>query len=75
MHSRCDAKWIPDWAEIADGCSLWAVGEGEQQEEGGDNRILIPLDPWSNTSTGDEDWEVVYDFPDSGEVWEVTPVE
>lgn len=49
--------------------------DGEEGQEGGENRILIPVDPWSNTSTGDEDWDVVYDYPNSGEIWEVAPAE
>lgn len=50
--------------------TLWAVCRGE--EEPTDRRILIPVDPWSSSSTGDEDWEVNYDYPQD-ELWEVTP--
>lgn len=57
-----------DWAGV---CRLSVVGKDEDDGK----RIQIPVDPWSNTSTGDEEWEVVYDFPSGDEVWEVTPAE
>jgi hypothetical protein len=47
----------------------------DEQDEGEDpKQVRVPLDPWSNSPTGDEDWEeVVYHYPESDETWEVSP--
>jgi hypothetical protein len=57
-------------AARVEGTRLLSVGD-EHWTETPEDRILVVLDPWSNTSTGDEDWRVVYDIPEGDCTWEV----
>jgi hypothetical protein len=78
-ETREGKKRIPldPWSSSSTG-DIWEVSNippDSPSDKSSDRKrevISVPLDPYSNISTDDEVWKVVYNIPDGDTTWKVT---